>query len=59
MMFKVGDFVWYLRFDKKENEYQGFVLSLNMPRNTVLIECNGCDRYLAPISKLELVKSPS
>lgn len=50
--FKVGQKVCYLRFDRFDLEYVGVIVKLNMPRNTILIDCNG-ERYLAPISKLE------
>lgn len=54
MKFKVGDLVWYKRFDRKEDEYIGVVLYANLPRSTMLIDCGG-ERYLAPESKLELI----
>lgn len=54
MKFKVGDLVWYKRFDRKDNEYIGVVLYVNLSRSTILIDCGG-EKYLAPDSKLELI----
>ncbi|UIB81336.1 hypothetical protein [Flyfo podovirus Tbat2_2] len=53
--FKVGQKVCYLRFDRFDLEYIGIIVKLNMPRNTILIDCNG-ERYLAPVHKLEVMK---
>ena len=49
--FKVGQKVWYLRFDRYDVEYVGVIIKLGMPRNTIMIDCSG-EKYLAPVSKL-------